>query len=336
MILSIFYITLLLLSLLNVNLKNKYLLNFLFIVSFLFSCFRKGIGADFYSYYDIQRGVYHSWSYVYFEKIHCVFYYIGKIFKYDYMYFVLSSCFIFFFLYLIMKNYKNQKYTIFFFFLATGFYFYSFNGIRQFMALIVFLYAAKYINIKNKNYFILILFATCIHNSAIILFVVPLLLKVLKKMKLIYTIPTVAFCFVTSELFNKLFSVIIGLVPILNKYALYVNSEGYSTIKNYLDRGILVLLFIYIVIKLRHILENDNTLKMYFNIYFIGIVLKLLLNSSLSRISLFFLMIDVIFFSMLYTKCHSKNLKFILMLYCVFFYFTFIITNTAGIMGIFK
>lgn len=334
MTLMLFYLFLLLLSLLNIKAKNRYLLFLLFLSALFFSCFRVGIGTDFYSYYDIQKGVYSSWSYVYFEDFHKIFFYIGMITRYDYMYFLLSSCFIFLFLYLIMRDNKQYQYLIFFFFLGSGFYFYSLNGIRQFMAIIVFLYSIKYINVNNKRYYLWIFFACMIHKSAIILFILPFYLRIIKKTNIFFTIPVLCICFIFSNVLNKIFAQFVNSISLLNQYSLYFNSEGYSTLKNYLDRGILVILFIYILFKSYKLINNDNKLKNIFYIFFLGVVLKIILDSSTSRISLYFLMISILFYSFQYIKIPSKNLKIVLIGYSICFYITFIITNTAGIMGI--
>ncbi|MFJ1626532.1 EpsG family protein [Marinilactibacillus psychrotolerans] len=327
--LVLFYLFIYLLALLNLNFKNRTIRYFLLIIMFLFSALRRNVGTDFEAYLSIQRGAYYDMNLVYFEPFHKLLYYLGVMIEYDYTYFILTTIFIFYFLFKLLKDNNNISDLIVFFFLTSGFYFYSLNGIRFFMSVIIFLYSYKYIDTNKVKYYIYILFAITVHYTAIVLLFIPFLLKTFKRIPLKVYLFVIVVSFLFSNQISTVFESIISFLPILNNYTYYFEVEsGMLNIKHILDRLSLFVLTYYIILNIKGSKINDILY-----IFIIGVILKLVLDQSLVRISLYFTMTQILLFPMLYKDYNNKYIPLVLVLYSSFVYFVYIYTNTSDILG---
>ncbi len=139
--------------------------------------------------------------------------------------FALSSLLICGFMFLGMKlNSVNFLYSVLLF-MVSGYYFWSFNGVRQSIAMAIFIFAVYYIDEKKPwKYFLLILIAAQFHTTAVIYFPIYFIKKVKLNLRIICFLPLVAYSF--SSLFRFLLRWIASNISIFEKYLnLYLNDS---------------------------------------------------------------------------------------------------------------
>ncbi|MDD2971666.1 MAG: EpsG family protein [Lachnospiraceae bacterium] len=108
-------------------------------------------------------------------------------------------------------------------FFAQGMYFDSFNGIRQYIVIAIFLYSFRYIQENNlKKYMITMLIASLFHSSALITFPLFFFRKV--KLNYIVFIITVGVLFVLKD---RVFNIFLSLMTLLPKSNSYIEKGTY-------------------------------------------------------------------------------------------------------------
>ncbi len=178
--------------------KTRNLLIFAsFLILFLVSALRVNVGTDYLSYRDWFEDIsMPSFGYVNFLFNNLI--YIIKLFTDNsQIFFAVTSFLILAMVYIANVN-NNKEYDMsLFLFVTLGFYFSTFNGIRQWIAISLFMVAYHFAIKKDfKNYALLIIIASLFHVTAILLLPFYLLVntKLSDKTKFI-TIVIVIFLF---------------------------------------------------------------------------------------------------------------------------------------------
>lgn len=142
------------------------------LVLIIVSGIRYGVGQDyFYTYVPYFNNLLIGHRNL---DVEIGFYYLCKfiqIFTYDYAWlFIICSVIFFHFIYkAILEQSKSPTFSIFLL-VVTTYIFIFYNGMRQMMAIAIFLYAIKFIQERNlKKYIIYMLLASLLHYSALLL-----------------------------------------------------------------------------------------------------------------------------------------------------------------------
>lgn len=151
--------------------KKKYVLILLSFMSiFIVSALRVDVGTDYRSYVDWFDNVTEiSFGYTNFLFNNIIF--IIKVFsKNSQWLFVISSLMILGLVFLSVIEQKNEYDMSLYLFIVLGFYFATMNGIRQWLAISLFMYSYKFIIKKDfLRYSVCIIIASLFHISAITL-----------------------------------------------------------------------------------------------------------------------------------------------------------------------
>lgn len=141
---------------------------------------RYGVGTDYFNYIRLFRIIDQSTERVTEPGLEYI-YTLGRFFELNdqFVFFIFSiitvAGFLLFFRYM---NKKTAAISIFMFFTLSMFYFASFNLIRQFAAVALFLFSTKYIVESNFKKFAIMVGVACLfHFSAVVLFVTYFFLK---------------------------------------------------------------------------------------------------------------------------------------------------------------
>lgn len=151
---------------------NRILLCAIFLVLFLVSALRIGIGNDYWTYRDQFKYIYGGDRATSFEIGFqwCVVL-LQKLFGFD-NYRVIFACIAFFtvFFFLIAIYELSDVFVIsFFMFLANGFYFMSFSNMRYYLALSICVYAMKYVIKGDLVRFVgMVIVAALFHKTALV------------------------------------------------------------------------------------------------------------------------------------------------------------------------
>lgn len=153
----------------KMNGKDFVCLTTIFILLFIISAVREGIGVDYYGYTDLYDRIQNHIPVHTEIGFNLLAQLIGKTFNSSKL---LIAIFAFFTLLLFITGIYQQSrlpgYSLFLF-MAMGFYFLSFNSIRYYLALSMAFYSVKYLkNHKLWKFSALILAATCFHKSVMI------------------------------------------------------------------------------------------------------------------------------------------------------------------------
>lgn len=171
------------------TIKPQRLLYFLsFVPLFLVSGFRYMIGVDYSHYAWIFEAINELFQRTHVEPGYELLNRISYFFSHDYvLIFVLSSAIIIlFFSIAIYQGSANPPLSIFLF-VTLGYFFYSMNSIRHFMALALFVFAVKYMKQQRfLPFLITILIAASFHKIAFI--AIPIYIVFTRKFKISYYI----------------------------------------------------------------------------------------------------------------------------------------------------
>lgn len=296
-----------------------------FIPLFVVSGFRYMVGRDYletyvYTFYKIANNIPNV-------RIDVGFYFLNKIiifFEGSYQWiFILTSLIINYIIVKIIFKESTNKFMSMYIYICGTLYFFSMNGIRQTISLVLFYYSLKYIENKNlKKYFLINIIGMTFHNSAIIF--LPLYFCLSKqyslKKKLIFIL-----CILMS---------VSILVPFLNnillttKYAMYINNSYYNPLEVInLSNVINMLLFILYEIFFS---KNKQNVKynIYSNIHFWGIIISIFVTkiSLAMRIFIYFRYIEFLSVPYLISKIRIPKKEIaIIKVGVILFYFAYFI-----------
>ena len=323
------------------NNDNKYkqkCLSFVFIILTIFLGIRYMFGSDYISYLSqyniIKQGV--DYSYSWYESIlfnetpsepgwvlinRCfasssfaflvfVLTVIECYFLYKYIRRYVSPCWYWFSIFLFMVNPSNMLTCI--------------SMMRQYLAMTIFLIAIRYIfNGKFIKYFILILTATFIHTSSIILLPVYLLrninFSVFRKKSIIYTATLILVLWYIwgASLCGDIINNLLG-IGLFQRYELYALDDT-GSISLGLSTIVYVLLFYFGIGVIKYSSNEEAILIL---ISLIGIlVLPLGVNISLiSRLSFYFTYALIFVCPIIFDKIKRKGIRYLLIIMMIFFY----------------
>lgn len=273
--------------------------NFYFIVGFItvLIWFRYGIGVDYFNYiYAFNESANSFKSFLnsgsYSGRFEIGFSFISYIYSLtliDQVYLIsIYACLSFIFLSSFIIKYSNKPIASLFYYFSFFFLVYTLSAIRQGFSIAVFCCFAIPFLIEKKyiKYFFVVLFIFLFHKTAIILIVLPFLLKFDLKKQHVYV-----------------FILISLSMSVIFKFTLanymYSFSEGYKDELFGFDFvSITLRLFLgVIILNLYDPKTANNEEKVFFKLYFYGLFLYLLLsfNSLISsRVSIYLRMVEII------------------------------------------
>jgi len=309
-------------SVFNDKLKNRnYILFFITFGLFIIASIRYDIGTDYPTYYHFFEKIKpYNFSLNYstgFEHFEPLFRYTVAILKN----FIVSPIFYFSFwalitLVFVWKGIKDQSknYLLSIFIFFCIFYVnYQFNGIRQGITMGIFLFSIKYI-VERKIIPVLIIsiVSALFHSSGIlILFAYFLSMDKIRNRVVLLSILFTSMFVWKFGLGETFFSIIILLFPTYfqDMVAMYLIKFGDPiTLINYLQRLLVIIPLVFFYTKL----SDDDKFRKLFPIYFWGCIFYLtfgFLGMLITRINMFFRMLEVILIPILYDRLHGKYQK---------------------------
>lgn len=306
------------------TIKNKkIILLIVFIIIYIFGSIRYDVGSDYSNYVGAFRLIINETRF--YGPDYFIFEFLSEFFSFsDYGYIAVFSIYFSFTLTIILLILK--KYNILFWglftFITFGFFFDTFDRIRQMAALSLFILSLNDIA-KNQflRFFIKILFASLFHVSAIALLPFYFIAKI-PIHKIPMTIITVMLLIgYFLGFWTQLIAYIYSIIPHYNE--IYINTN-YSTDFKEINTGLGVIgkiIFIYLNILFAPIHKSYKTLL------FVGLVIYIvgIGNLNIERVANYFLAIVFIIFPLVINSFKKNaNKIFILMPMILFLFIIFI------------
>ena len=312
----------------NSSIKNKniYFL-VIFLLLFLLSAFRNGLGTDYSSYAETYTNPTSSNSFSILFKL--IFIYGLRLISSNYIVFFIVTAFIT--NYLVIKKIYDESSIIaasvviyiFFFYLST------FNLVRQFLALSLFFYYGLELIQKNKiNYYIILLIIIAQIHFSIYILILFLLFKDEKKSIFFYlTLWSISIIFVLFKDFQVAFIVntlkILAKIPfapkgitIWSEHYSYFLDLGKSNLQLWMKNILLIILF------LSYNKFNERKSILYLNLLFFGIILGNFLNlfSQLGNRIAYYGEFAFIFVIPDYINMYKSNVTYILLIFILTYF----------------
>lgn len=243
-----------------------------FLCMLLIAGVRYDVGTDYMTYKDIF-----SWIRMdnapYIEPGYRFLNVFIRYFTTNFVWIFLASSFItlLFFYRGIITLSSNQCMSIYLF-ITMGYYFYSFNAVRQYMALAVSFYASKYLkNGEFLKYTCFIIFAALFHKSVLIM--IPLYFLLRLRFKVSYYFIISLFAAGTLLLHKQILNLIFQFI-----YSAYNNSDFLDFHFSYLNIAISIIVFIGTMIYYKPLLSRDRGNIIYINASFFSLILFLFMG----------------------------------------------------------
>lgn len=280
-----------------------------FLCIFLFMGLRYGVGQDyFFSYVPIWNEVKETGWAVNVESGYILINKFFQLFTDDYQIIFLFFAFLFaFFIYKTMKQYKVSYLLVAFIFIAGGFYFYSFNVMRQCFVTAIFYYTLKYVRQRRfMPFFMLNFLAFFIHKTAIIYIPFYFILNHNFKLRT-YFIWLIVF-----------FSLRVIILPILEvllkntKYENYINGTfGDPSSKNITVSQLLNAALFFVFCYYGQYAYKDKKFIVFKNIHFVGLLATIFTGviPLVFRITTMFYLVQFISVPYLVKRYVSKDWK---------------------------
>lgn len=312
------------------NKKNAFRLCafFSFFPLAIVSAVRFGVGTDFYIYY---YGYKHVISWDEFEiAFRYLLTFLNIITSEPQLFFVVSSFFICgSYFYAIYKESVNPVYSILLFVLTRD-YFRSMNGVRQYIALAIGIFALPYIKKKEwKKVIPIILVACAFHTSAIIYFV--LLFFYVVNIKPYKVLIAVGCMFFFGNAFKDM------LFPILKKYTHYAKFYSHYM---YAESGfefttfLIYLAFLILLTYEYNKVRKKESLKLLYTAVLIGAIVVIsgaVMPKNVARFAWYMNSIIAIYVPEATQSLTDKRIAFIVNIAIIVFYF--LITTTGTLEG---
>lgn len=264
----------------KVNVIWRWPLFFCFSVLVLIVGFRYNVGVDYMGYYSDYYGL--GWAHHHEAKIaRYEFGYefiLRALLYFNFKVWALFSIIAIFIWYFFIQSFKVFPFLLkwgFFFALTTGFLFASMNGMRQTIALVIFIYAIKYIEEKALlKYTLFFVLAGSFHTSILIVYPVYFFINnisfIKRKWLLIYVIT-----YILGNRFDIKEVIIFGL-NLFPRYEHYTQ-RFLEDFNNPVTGGLGNLYFfavgLIIILFSKDILKKLPRMKIYYNLFFIGAIL---------------------------------------------------------------
>lgn len=254
-----------------VKTNKKVFLILSFGILFFVSAFRYDIGYDYSHIYVkifdiITAGGKVDWDIGTIGIIKLI-----SLFTKDYLYFFIVMSFItMFFLFKSIRQYDKIAPILVFLLVCSGEYIASFNAVRQYVSIAIFMYSLKFIKEKNlKKYLIYMLCASLIHSSSVILIPIYFVNKIKPNVKnhLILLFLLVAILPFASSLFYS----ILGLT----KYSHYINSNYNEFNPTYSELIMFSIVYVFCIFNWKKCKEDEDYC-MFFNLTLVGLIISIL------------------------------------------------------------
>lgn len=325
---SLLYTFLSILLLIN----KKYYLLIVFFILYIFSAIRFDVGVDFMAYYESLNNFKYGTSSFQFEPMNMLIINLINYFEFNYQIFLLIYSFLSLvgIYYFINKLSKYKKLSIFIFFTIGIYYFSTFNLLRQSVAVSLLLIGVvKLIEGKDKQFFVLLFFASSFHLSSII--------------GIVYY-----FFRIRLSIFNYLLIIIIlgGLSELFlylitfTKYVVYLEHLRFSEQPN---PGIFLLFIIFSLFipiflgyfRKNKFLELKEVVLVNMNLFSLLIILigyKMGIDfSMIMRLNIYFQYQLIILIPIVIYSFQNKYFRFILnyslLVFCTYYYFSMLFIN---------
>lgn len=233
--------------------------------------------------------------------------------------------------YVAIKKYSSKPAASIFFFVALGYYAYSFNIIRQMLAIAITLYGINYIKEKKFfKYLILILIASSFHSTALIMIPIYFLLKLKNNKK--NNIILVFICVILPFLYNTIFTFIVTNFEQYSAYAT-INDYTYTEpgIGTYVIGMVNFVLFILFAINRKKLYKLEDTNDIYLKMFSYSLLFTSLsfVNSIAARGG-YYLSIYIIYLlpniGTCLFKTTNKSFEILVILFFILYYFIHIIS----------
>lgn len=213
---------------------------------------------------------------------------------------------------IVLRIWQLKKYlsfTMAIFLYIAIFYFISFSGIRQWLAIALVFYFSKYIfEMKYLKFSIVVLIASLFHNTALITLVFPLIDILASKLKYNKQKNTLISLFLFSPLLLLLLFLIFNIL--LNQYGNYINNFFNNF---HLSGGTVIWLrlifavIIYLTFTKRDF-SNGELYNRVFYLWFTGLIISIpgYYIDNIARLGFYFTLFEIILFAMI---AKSKNMK---------------------------
>lgn len=214
------------------------------------------------------------------------------------------------------------------------FYPFAFNGMRQSLSMAIILCMTKNIldNKKLKS-FIYLLLACTFHIPTITFLPFVCLWFLVKNKKNRAIVPIIAYIII-GLLFIPIINIIVQ-IPLFERYSSY-----FETMNLQFGLGVLIQNFpeIFILLYYRKKILSDESLSLFFSMFFVGIILKNMgyLESSFSRMAIYFSFSKIIFYPMILFKTVIRDQKILYFIgYVIMITYFILYSYVLGFNGLF-
>ena len=216
----------------------------------------------------------------------------------------------------------------FWIYICGTFYFFSMNGVRQSVAIMMFYYSFRYIKEQNLKKYLILNGIGCLFHSSAILFI-PLYFVLNRRFKFKLKMIIVA----VTILATKIIVPFIASILLQTLYAMYLTNGAYNS-QDSLNFSMYLNIAIFVLYELVLRKKDDEQAVIYSNVHFCGLIVSLLATSLPLMIRIFMAFRYVEFLSVPYlikiqTKPKYKQLitAFVIVLYFVYFVHGVLIKN---------
>lgn len=325
------------------NFKIEYFFSILLIslvIGFRFEVGNDWVGYvdDFNSYklYNLEfKDQKYEFGYFYLQNF---FHQLGL--SYQWMFFTIA----FLSWYFLYNSLPNKLIPLFIFFIFTiEYFFWSMNGVRQFVSLSIFAYSIKFILSREKYYYLLFISIACLfHSSSFLLFLIYFL-PLRYNRNLFLSLFIISFFVGTTDIITQLANNILTffdpIIPGVGLYLRYLTYESLSSFESDINYGLgyvfnVVVNFLIILLS-KKVIKKYSSSKIYFILFAIGAIIFNLSSSIfiINRINTYLLFMKTIVLA--YTIFYFWNFKKyrILIIFSILafsFYFLSTIYNSSN------
>jgi transmembrane protein EpsG len=327
------------------NYINSYKIISLVPIILISSLRSNSVGTDTENYNIIFTEIVDLWSsfdnfyllIFLFEPLYYSLQLLVKYFNFDFTVLLFSvSIIIWFVIYFSSKNRIKYFYHVIFFSITGGFLFFTFNGVRQAIAMaFVFLSVNYFIDSKKKKFFLTIFVASLFHYSAILLIPIIWFISKINFQKVHWIIIFFVALMIPESVFYSSISYIFSYFPFYSNYIKDIIQDGYGlstiTFGVFLNYIILLLPLLYFKVS-----KINSYNKLIFNISFFGAFLYIIFSGNMifQRFIVYFTFFQIFQYSLIFDYLKKINKKYDKMILTLFFFIVFLIkifVNDSGI-----
>jgi len=224
----------------------------------------------------------------------------------------------------LIHSYSKKVFFSFFIFITLGYFYFSLTGLRQTIAISIFILAIlKILDRKNIQAIFLIVLASMFHSSAL----VTLLIFIIKNIKN----KIIIFSFLSSSFIFSLFygDKIKSLLQNTIDNISVQDSIYRSTTLSYTGFLIQLSIYLFCLILLNKKKNIDNKINILLNISLLGVMFSMFspVVAEFFRISLYFNMINIVLIPIAIQEITNQKLKYLLTLIIMIFLFIYFVDS---------